>query len=245
MSYNIITNPNSIKLSLDEIHLDNNNKEKLQQVIDEANYFNILNQYGLKTTNKILLHGASGCGKTATAKAIAKKLNKKIITLDLSEFISSRLGETSRNINSSFKKAARENAVLFIDEFDSLGKLRDYETKDSGEMKRVVNTLLQLIDQTPDNVLLICATNFIKIIDQALLRRFEIKLSFNLPTKNQLETYYNEILDKFPKNLHEIKRTYQISYAEAKDLVENQVKKKLITQEKAKEIHYENKSINN
>ncbi|SEC27571.1 ATPase family associated with various cellular activities (AAA) [Tenacibaculum sp. MAR_2009_124] len=241
MSYDIITNPDAVKISLSQLHLSTNNQEKLEQLIDEFSYLSLLRKYDLSVTNKVLFHGASGCGKTATAKAIAKRLHKKIITLDLSEFISSKLGETSKNISLSFKKAARENAVLFIDEFDSLGKLRDYDTKDSGEMKRVVNTLLQLIDHIPSNILLICATNFMKVIDQALLRRFEIKLSFELPTSHELDIYYDELLSRFPKNLQDIERTYHISYAEAKDIAENQVKKEIIFKEKSKEKIHENK----
>ncbi|CAM1360782.1 AAA family ATPase [Tenacibaculum xiamenense] len=243
MSYDIITNPNAIKLDLNSIHLSKANQDKLEQVIDEYTYLTLLKQYDLSVTNKILFHGASGCGKTATAKAIAKKLDKKIITLDLSEFISSKLGETSRNISLSFKKATRENAVLFIDEFDSLGKLRDYDTKDSGEMKRVVNTLLQLIDHIPSNILLICATNFVEVIDHALLRRFEIKLSFELPSTYELDIYYDEILSRFPEQFQNTKRTYNISYAEAKDLTENQVKKEIILQEKVKEKTHANELI--
>ncbi|MGG8497666.1 AAA family ATPase [Tenacibaculum sp. TC6] len=234
-SYDITTSPNIISEPLNQLHLSSENQEKINHILDEFKYLNVLSQYGLHTTHKLLFFGDSGCGKTATAKAVAKELDKKIITLDLSEFVSSRLGETAKNVNTIFKKAAKENAVLFLDEFDSVGKLRDYDTKDSGEMKRLVNTLIQLIDYLPNNVLLICATNHMHAIDKALLRRFETTMEFIVPNDKELDVYYCSLLERFPEKFHNIQKKYAISYAEAKDLVFNQVKKQIINQEKAKE----------
>ena len=82
-----------------------------------------------------------------------------------------------------------------------------------------------------------------EVIDQALLRRFEIKLSFELPTTNELDIYYDTLVSRFPENLRNIKRAYHISYAEAKDLTENQIKKEIILQEKAKEKTHANELI--
>lgn len=234
MSYEIIISPNRVKESLNQIHLSTDNEQKIQQIVEEVHHAQLLKAYDLPICNKILFFGDSGCGKTATAKALAKELDRKIITLDLSEFISSKLGETAKNLKSTFRKASIENAVLFIDEFDSVGKLRDYDTKDSGEMKRVVNTLIQLIDYLSEHVILICATNHAHIIDNALLRRFELKLQFNLPTEEELERYYTCQLERFPEDLRGIQKKYHISYAEAKDLIHHQIKRALINQAKEK-----------
>src|SRR5690606_26559237 len=181
-----------------------------------------------------LLYGHTGCGKTATAYAIGHALNKKVIAINLSGFVSSKLGETAKNLSELFKKASNDNAILFIDEFDFIGKLRDYDEKDSGEMKRLVNTLLQLIDNLPDTALLICATNHLDIIDTALLRRFQIRLRYTLPTEEDLNTYYDSILAGFPNHLNTIKRSYGISYAEAKDSIHQQIKANVIQFEKKK-----------
>lgn len=221
-------------LTLDEIHLKKENREKINQLIEEFTYIEAFKKFKIPVDNKILLHGHTGCGKTATANAIAKALNKKIITLNLGGFVSSKLGETGKNLSDVFKTTSYDNAVLFIDEFDFVGKLRDYDNQDSGEMKRLVNTLIQQIDNLNDDSLLICATNHIKVIDTALLRRFQIKLEYELPDKEKLDKYYDSILVNFPENINKIKRTYEISYAEAKDLIYQQIKVNIIKLEKEK-----------
>lgn len=234
-SYKLTIHTNTEVLDLDQLHLSKENQLKIGQLLEEFTYIDALSKYNLPVDNKILLHGASGCGKTATALAIAKHLNKKIISLNLSSFVSSRLGETARNIKNVFTSARLDKAVLFIDEFDFIGKTRDFDQKDSGEMKRAVNVLLQQIDNVNENTLLICATNHIKAIDFALLRRFQLKLAYDLPTKNQLDRYYTDLLSAFPKALTDFPLIYDTSYAEAKDYVFQKVKGKIIAQEKQKE----------
>lgn len=221
-------------ITLDELHLNADVRNSINQLIEEFTYKDALHQLNIPVDNKILLYGHTGCGKTATANAIGLALNKKVITLNLASFVSSRLGETGKNLAELFKKASNDNAVLFIDEFDFIGKLRDYDQKDSGEMKRVVNTLIQQIDYLADNTLLICATNHIEIIDSALLRRFQIKLKYELPSKEHLDVYYDSILSKFPENINRVERSYDISYAEAKDIAHQQIKAKVIQLEKQK-----------
>lgn len=221
-------------LTLDELHLNNEVRAKVNQLLEEFTYLDALSKLNIPVDNKILLHGHTGCGKTATANAIGLALNKKVITINLSGFVSSKLGETAKNLAELFKEASNEKAILFIDEFDFVGKLRDYDEKDSGEMKRLVNALIQQIDHLDDNTLLICATNHISIIDTALLRRFQIKLNYELPSQESLDIYYDSLLSKFPKNINDVKRSYAISYAEAKDLVHQQIKANAIQLEKQK-----------
>lgn len=112
--------------------------------------------------------------------------------------------------------------------------MRDYDAKDSGEMKRLVNTLIQEIDNLADTAMLIAATNHIAIIDSALLRRFQLKLKYKLPKKKKIDAYYDAILAQFPTNINTIKRSYNISYAEVKDIVYQQVKNNIIQFEKQK-----------
>lgn len=229
-----ILNSNETTIGLDEIHLSDSNKNALNQLLKEFKHLEVLNQYKLPVDNKIFLFGHTGCGKTTTAKAIARALGKKIIILNLGSVVSSRLGETAKNITDVFKKAMREKAVLFLDEFDSIGKLRDHDDKDSSEMKRLVNTVIQLIDELPNDTLLIAATNHSKVIDTALLRRFQLKLQFVLPTEEQLDFYYHSLLERFPKEFRNLERIYNISYAEAKDITFSALKNTIIASEEAK-----------
>ncbi|KQB40479.1 AAA family ATPase [Flavobacterium aquidurense] len=218
------------KIVLDDLLFSEENKAALTQTIKEHQYLEELKKYNLKVDHKILLHGHSGCGKTTTAKAIATALNKNVVIINLSTLINARIGETSKNVKAIFDKAIRENAVLFLDEFDQIGKSRDSEDKDVGEMRRLVNTIIQLIDYLPTNCLLICATNHYHTIDTALLRRFQIRLQFEMPNESELDLYYDRLLVGFPSHLQDISRKYNISYAEAKDYVNTIMKKQIIAE---------------
>lgn len=219
------------QVSLSEVVFDAQVSEQLQGFLQEHQHIEALQRYNLPVANKILMYGKTGCGKTMTAKAIADYLNKPIFIVNLATIVSSKLGETARNVHSVFKEANYENSVLFFDEFDSLGQTRDLDQKDSSEMKRVVNALLQLIDNFPKNSILIAATNQIQMIDEALVRRFQLKLEFALPSSEVLDQYYNQLLEKFPSRFHTIDRLYGISFSEAKDLIFTQIKKQVILEE--------------
>lgn len=233
--YNLIIQDKE-QVNLNEVFLNKSNRDQLIQLIKEHTYSKELQEYGLPVNNKILLEGSSGCGKTMTAKAIANALGKNIIILNLSNIVSSRIGETSQNIKMIFDKAARERSVLFLDELDQIGKARGSDDKDVGEMRRLVNTLIQLIDYYPENALLLCATNHSEIIDTALLRRFQLKIKYDMPSAEFLDTFYDQLLDQFPEDLKNIERKYAISFAEAKDHALTSVKAGLIKKLEAKEI---------
>ncbi|MCK8140992.1 ATP-binding protein [Flavobacterium sp. I-SCBP12n] len=225
--HNLLINDTEI-VSLNDVFLNHYNQKSIQQLIKEHKYVDELTKFGLPVNNKILLQGNSGCGKTTTAKAIANAIGKPILTLNLSNIVCSRIGETSQNIKQVFDKAGREKAVLFLDEFDQIGKARGNDDKDVGEMRRLVNTIIQLIDYFPKNALLICATNHPEIIDIALMRRFQLRINFEMPSKDILDDYYNKILASFPAELQNIERKYEISFAEAKDYAFTIIKSALI-----------------
>ncbi|MGM9478937.1 AAA family ATPase [Pedobacter sp. GSP4] len=209
---------------LDDIILEPANRSKLDQLIREHRFAEELLQYGLPLDNKILLHGSSGCGKTTAAKAIAAALGKKLLILNLSNVISARVGETAQNIKTVFDKAAKDKSVLFLDEFDQIGKVRSIDDRDVGELRRLINSMIQLIDYFPQDALLICATNHQSFIDPALLRRFQLSLGFSLPSNEILDGYYDKLLSAFPTELTSITRRYGISFAEARDYTFTSVK---------------------
>lgn len=155
-------------------------RKQLDFFVKEHESLKLLQKYNLPVSNKVLLHGPSGCGKTLASYVIAGELKKLMIVVNLGAIVSSKLGETSKNLAKIFRKAATEDCIIFIDEFDSLGKVRDYN-QDHGEMKRVVNTILQLFDYLPQSSIVIAATNQKDMIDDALLRRFDTNIEFPLP----------------------------------------------------------------
>lgn len=154
--------------------------------IEEHRKIDVLQRFDLPVANKLLLHGHTGCGKTLASYVIAGELNKIMIVINIGAIVSSKLGETSKNLAKIFRKAATEDCIIFLDEFDSLGKIRDY-SQDHGEMKRVVNTILQLFDYLPQNSIVIAATNQRDMLDDALLRRFDSIIEFSLPDEKEIK----------------------------------------------------------
>lgn len=170
-----------------------NVEEELKFFVKEHKAIDILQGYKLPISNKILFYGPSGCGKTLAAYVLSGELEKMMIVINLGAIISSKLGETSKNLAKIFRRAASEDCIIFIDEFDTLGRVRDY-SQDHGEMKRIVNTILQLFDYLPQSSIVIAATNQREVIDQALLRRFDMVLKLDLPNEGQIKELVNNIL---------------------------------------------------
>ena len=171
--------------SFDNLICEDDVKNELKYFIKEHKSAEILNKFELPIANKVLLHGASGCGKTLASYVIAGELEKMMVVINLGAIVSSKLGETSKNLSKVFKRSTNEDLIIFFDEFDSLGKIRDY-SQDHGEMKRIVNTILQLFDYLPQTSIVIAATNQINMIDEALLRRFDLNIKFELPSENKI-----------------------------------------------------------
>jgi SpoVK/Ycf46/Vps4 family AAA+-type ATPase len=227
-----LTSDYSLKnlISSDEIN------EKLFFFLKEHHSTELLRNYNLPISNKIILHGPSGCGKTLASYVIAGELKKLMIVVNLGAIVSAKLGETSKNLAKIFRKAASEDCIIFIDEFDSIGKIRDYG-QDHGEMKRVVNTILQLFDYLPQSSMVIAATNQKDAIDDALLRRFDVSLEFELPTENQIKKLIDLTIsgDRFHfdkpsllKNL--IKNAIGLSYYSIQKTLVNAIKRSLFNQ---------------
>lgn len=214
-------------------------KSHLKYFVEEHQSADVLREYGLPISNKVLLHGPSGCGKTLASYVLAGELQKMMMVVNLGAIVSSKLGETSKNLAKLFNKAAAENCIIFLDEFDSLGKIRDY-SQDHGEMKRVVNTILQLFDYLPQTSIIIAATNQADMIDNALLRRFDMSLKFDLPDEVQIKKLIELTLKngqfKFnkPKSVPEIiKQCIGLSYYSIQKTVITAIKRSLFIELKA------------
>ena len=206
---------------LDHLILPDNVRSACQDLIIEQNRSDLLQSYGIEPRNKILLIGPPGNGKTSLAEAIAEALMVPLLTVRYESIIGSYLGETASRLSKLFEYAKTRECVLFFDEFETLGKERG-DVHETGEIKRVVSSLLMQIDALPSYVVAIAATNHDTLLDKAAWRRFQIRLEIPRPTRSRLEEYYRffekEKDFKFglqPSTL--AKKTLGISYAEAEE----------------------------
>ncbi|AOG03156.1 AAA family ATPase [Bosea sp. RAC05] len=175
----------------------------------EVRHAKALEKAGLDPRHKALLIGPPGNGKTVLAGAISIELGIRAFMVRYDDLISKVAGETSRNLLRLFSFAKREPTLLFFDEFDALGRERDND-QESGEMKRVVSTLLVQLDDVPSHVICMAATNHAQMLDSAIWRRFNIRIELPRP-----------VLDRFPGfMLDEFRRFGHDPDPEKADLVE-------------------------
>lgn len=170
-----------------DLVLDEVTRGVLDRVMVEVRGWEILEANGLTPTRRLLFCGPSGCGKTVCAEAVAAELGIPMLYVRFDSVVSSLLGETAANIRKVFDYANRGQWVVFFDEFDAIGRSRDDATE-HGEIKRVVNSFLQLLDSFEGRSLVIAATNFEQVLDPAIWRRFDDVIRFDLPDVAGLET---------------------------------------------------------
>jgi len=157
----------------------------VEEVLHEHHHQERLAGYGLRATDRLLFYGPPGCGKTLTAEVIASELGLPLAIVRVDAVVSSYLGETAANLRKVFDFAAANTAVFLFDEFDALAKERADEAE-HGELRRVVNAVLQMMDAYVGRSVLIAATNHETIMDFAVWRRFEEVLLFEPPNFDQL-----------------------------------------------------------
>lgn len=171
---------------LDDLVLSDVVRKGVDRLISEFREWEVLEANGLAPTKRLLLCGPPGCGKTATAEAIATELGLPLLYVRFDSVVSSLLGETAANLRKVFDYAARGQWVMFFDEFDAIGRSRDDATE-HGEIKRVVNSYLQIMDNFRGRSLVIAATNFAAVLDRALWRRFDEVLRLERPSPDHLK----------------------------------------------------------
>jgi SpoVK/Ycf46/Vps4 family AAA+-type ATPase len=217
----------------DEIVLPSGVKEICQELVQEHMRADLLRSYGLEPRNKVLLIGAPGNGKTSLAEAIAESLMVPMLVVRYESIVGSYLGETSVRLKNLIEYARTRRCVLFFDEFDTLGKERG-DTHETGEIKRVVSSLLLQIDSIPSHVVVIAATNHPELLDRAVWRRFQIRAELPLPTKDGLIEWFQSFIKKSSvkfgfsaKDLAE--KMLGANYAEVEEFARNVLRKVVLS----------------
>lgn len=196
-------------------------EQAIRELVEEQHRADLLRSYNLEPRNRVLLAGPPGNGKTSLAEATADALNAPFLIVRYEAIIGSYLGETAQRIGQVFEYARSRECVLFFDEFDTIGKERG-DLHETGEIKRVVSSLLLQIDALPSYVVVVTASNHPELLDRAVWRRFQIRLELPMPKQGQIEEWFLRFekrtgheLGLSPRNLAQ--RLKGLSFAEVED----------------------------
>ena len=213
---------------LDDMILPKEKILQLEEIIREFQNWDVLMSNGVAPINKLLFYGPPGCGKTLCASVIAAEIGIPLMYVRYDALVSSYLGETASNIKKVFDLAKNDSFVILFDEFDAIGRSRN-DTTEHGEIKRVVNTFLQQIDNFKGRSIIIAATNFEQSLDYAIWRRFDDTIRFDLPSNQEKTKLFSLRLKQFNGPSHSfetfLESTDAFSYADIENICKTIMRK--------------------
>lgn len=223
------------KARIGDMVLDTRLEQQIQRVIREQRHAAKILRHGLSPRRKLLLMGPPGTGKTLTASVLAGELGVPLFQVRLDVLISKYMGETAAKLRQVFGATEQTRGVYFFDEFDAIGSQRAI-ANDVGEIRRVLNSFLQLIEQDRSHSLIVAATNHAEILDHALFRRFDDVLHYELPDVEQIAALLRTRLARSTEKRVSWTRLAKIadglSYAEVVRIADDVLKAALIDQRK-------------
>lgn len=209
-------------------------KTAVSQLIEEQQRADLLRSYNLEPRHRILLTGPPGNGKTSLAEALAESLAIPMFSVRYDALIGSFLGETALRMRQLFDFVRNRRCALFFDEFDTVAKERG-DTHETGEIKRVVSSLLLEIDRLPSYVVVITATNHPELLDRAVWRRFQLKLELPKPTREQVSEWLTALEGRLEfaltmKRSILAKRLSGLSFSEMEDMAQDILRRKILSE---------------
>lgn len=244
--YDLFIMPVDLNIDLEQVILSAENRDKYMRLIKETEYADKLVEFGLKPTNRVLLYGASGTGKTFSTKAIANYLGYTMLYVDIGEALSS--GNIAKNIKDIFRIANEiKTCIVFLDECDSIAYNREEAIGDDASMlRRATNAVFQAMDNMDYRIIVFAASNLESKLDAAFVRRFNLKLRFNKPDMELKECVKHFIYPKFTlvddvdKRLEDIvnrraKQNARLSYYEIEEMVYRSMKDAILSD--TEEVH--------
>lgn len=175
------------KARLSDMALADAPRTRIERVLHEQQQQERLREHGFHPLRKLLLVGPPGTGKTMTASVIAGELSLPLFSIQLHGLITKFMGETAAKLRIVFDAIQRTRGVFLFDEFDALGSERGARN-DVGEIRRVLNSFLQFMEQDESDSLIVAATNHPQMLDRALFRRFDARITYEMPTSSIAET---------------------------------------------------------
>lgn len=175
----------------------------LQRVLKEQRHLSKLRSHGLSPRRKLLLVGPSGTGKTMSAAALAGELGIPLFLVRLDALITKFMGETAAKLRQVFDAAATTRGVYFFDEFDAIGSQRGMGN-DVGEVRRILNSFLLMIEQDHTSSVIVAATNHPEILDAALFRRFDEVVEYTAPSSDEIQALLRMRLSSYVRSNNEI-----------------------------------------
>lgn len=171
-----------------------------RELIEEQHRADLLRAHNLEPRHRLLIAGPPGNGKTSLAEALASELTAPLLVVRYESVIASYLGETAVRLSRLFEQVRTQRCVLFFDEFDVVGKERG-DVHETGEIKRVVSSLLLQVDALPAYVVVVTATNHPELLDRAVWRRFQLRLQLLPPNAEQIAEWFRRFEERLGAKL--------------------------------------------
>lgn len=181
---------------LSDMVLSSRVQSQIEEVIHQQRQRELLRSHGLAPKRKLLLVGPPGCGKTMSAAALAGECQLPLMFVQLHSLITKYMGETAAKLHVVFDAMAETRGVYLFDEFDAIGAARTV-TNDVGEIRRVLNSFLQFMERDDSDSIVIAATNFVGMLDDALFRRFDDVLRYDLPNGRSIKALIENRMSRF------------------------------------------------